>query len=242
MNTIQNLLKSNQYIREFGKYIRRTVFHSKYIYFIASSTKPLSNQYGFDRGTPLDRYFIESFLEANETDIKGRCLEVLNNAYTLKYGGNRVTTCEIIDIEEANVNATIIDDLRNLQTISDNSFDCIILTQVLQFIDDVESAISECYRILAPRGVLLVTLPALSRADCTSGVDGDFWRFTQASAKYLFEKKFSTNSIKIDFFGNARSGIYFYAGLSIADTQKKVLVDKDENFPTIITVRASKNE
>jgi len=240
MITIKELLKKNRYFHAFGKYFRRVILNSKYIYFLSNSTKPLSNQYGFDRGIPLDRFFIENFLNKHRDNISGHCLEILSDNYIVKYGKNKVTAKDILDIEPTNKNATIIGDLRNLTNIKDNIYDTIIHTQVLQFIDDVEAVISECHRILKKDGVLLVTVPCLSRADCISGKDGDFWRFTQASAKYLFEKKFNPTNLKIDFYGNARSGIYFYAGLSVEDTPQKVLLEKDASFPTIITIKAIK--
>jgi SAM-dependent methyltransferase len=240
MTTLRELLKKHKTIHAFGKYFRRVWLKSKYLFFISTSTRPLSDQYGFDRGTPLDRFFIEDFLEQNRSHIKGTCLEVLSSDYTIRFGGNAVTTAEVLDIEPTNSHATIIGDLRNLTAIRDNRYDTIILTQVLQFIDDTDAAIAECYRILKPGGVLLVTLPSLSRADCISGVSGDFWRFTQSSAKYVFEKKFNPTNLVIDFYGNVRSGLYFYAGLAVADTPKNVLLAKDANFPTIITVKATK--
>ncbi len=237
---MRNLLKKNPFLHALGKNFRRLVLNSKYLYFLSSSPHPLSEQYGFDRGIPLDRFFIEDFLHNNQADIKGACLEIHDNTYTVKYGGSKVTTSAVLDIEPNNKNATLIGDLRNLQDIKDGTYDTIILTQVLQFIDNTDAVISECHRILRKDGVLLVTVPSLSRADCISGLSGDFWRFTQASAKYLFEKKFSASNLTIDFYGNARSGIYFYAGLAIEDTPKKVLLHKDPNFPTIITIRATR--
>jgi ubiquinone/menaquinone biosynthesis C-methylase UbiE len=238
--TFRDILKRNPYIRQFGRYLRRVLWHGKYLYFIRSTPVPLSAQYGFDRGTPLDRYFIEDFLTKESQYIRGTCLEIHNNHYTMTFGRNRVTKSDVLDIDTSNINATLYGDLRNLTGISDNTYDTIILTQVLQFIDDNDSVIRECHRILKKGGVILVTLPCLSRADCISGIDGDYWRFTQASARYLFHKKFSDENVVIDFYGNARSGLYFYAGLAIEDTPAKVLETKDGNFPTIITVKATK--
>src|SRR3712207_5592488 len=34
-------------------------------------TRPLSAQWGFDRGLPIDRYYIEGFLSANAADVGG---------------------------------------------------------------------------------------------------------------------------------------------------------------------------
>jgi len=240
MNNLKEFLKKSPQLRNFVKYIRRTVFHSKYIYFLSSSPRPLSFLHGFDRGIPLDRYFIEEFLHTHKEDIRGSCLEIRDNAYTIRFGEDKVLRSDVLDVDPSNKHASIIDDIRHLQHINDNTYNTIILTQVLQFIDDVDSAIAECYRVLIPGGILLVTLPSLSRADCTSGVSGDFWRFTQASAHYLFEKKFESSLLEVDYYGNARSSLYVYAGLAIEDTPRKVLLTKDANFPTIITVRATK--
>ncbi|PIX57096.1 MAG: hypothetical protein COZ48_02725, partial [Candidatus Yonathbacteria bacterium CG_4_10_14_3_um_filter_43_12] len=78
------------------------------------------------------------------------------------------------------------------------------------------------------------------RIDCVAGVEGDYWRFTEASARYLFGKKFNPARLSISTYGNARSGIYFYAGLAQEDTERKILEDNDQNFPLIITIKAIK--
>lgn len=218
----------------------RRILSPAWIYFIKHSTTPLSTIYGFDRGKPVDRFYIENFLKNNQDHIQGTCLELLNNEYTLTYGKGKITQSEILDIDTTNAQATIIDDLRKLEKIADNTYDCLILTQVFQFIDDLDAAISECYRILKDNGVLLATLPSVSRIDRMSGVDGDFWRFTKAGAEYLFQKQFKREKLEIRTQGNARSGIYFYAGLSEEETNKKVLAQNDPDFPLIVTVKATK--
>lgn len=222
------------------KKIIRRLLKPVFFYFLSHNTEPLSNYHGFDRGAPLDRFYIENFLEQNKELIKGTCLELLNNDYTIRYGGENIIKGDVLDIDSKNKNATIIEDLRSLKKVADETYDCIILTQVLQFIDNVPAAVSECYRVLKPSGVLLATLPSLSRIDPISGVDGDYWRFTVASAKYLFANKFITEQLEIKSWGNVRSGLYFYAGLAQEDTSIKILKKNDLNFPLIITVKAIK--
>jgi len=241
---MKNILKKYpiifNFLRRVYKIVYRNILKNKSIYFLFPSVKPISDIYGFDRGKPLDRCYIEKFLEENSNDILGDCLELLNDEYTKRYGGSRVTKSVILDIEKENQKATLISDLRNLAGVADNSFDCIILTQVLQFIDDLDASILECYRVLKPGGVLLATLPSISRIDCTSGEVGDYWRFTTASARFLFEKKFKKENIVVDSKGNAGAGIYFYAGMSEEDTTKKFFQANDRNFPLIVTVKAIK--
>lgn len=216
------------------------LFRPRFLYLLLNSKKPLSNIYGLDRGMPIDRYYIENFLFNNKDVIKGNCLEVLDNHYTIKFGGAQVQKSDILDINEKNENATIIGDIRNLSDMPNNQYDCIILTQVLQFIDDLPAAIKECWRILKQGGVLLATLPSISRIDCVAGIDGDFWRFTEASTHYLFNKQFKADDLDIKSYGNVLADIDFLVGLSREEIDEKVLLFKDENFPCLISVKAIK--
>lgn len=193
-----------------------------WLYFIMRKTKPLSDTFGFDRGTPIDRYYIENFLSENSKCITGKCLEVKNDAYTLKYG-HHVVQSDILDIDRTNSKATIYGDLRSLTDVPDSTYDCIMLTQVLQFIDEYEKAIAECRRILKAGGVLLATVPAMSRVDVRAGEWGDFWRFTQAGAWHIFQKYFKRKSIEIRARGNCLAGIGFWAGQSLEEMPKNKL-------------------
>src|SRR6185503_1474005 len=51
--------------------------------------RPVSRTFGYDRGLPVDRYYIESFLERNRRDIDGRTLEIGDDEYTRRFGGER---------------------------------------------------------------------------------------------------------------------------------------------------------
>src|SRR5438876_1720600 len=72
---------------------------------------PISRHFGFDRGLPIDRYYIEGFLARNAADIRGRVLEIGDNAYTRKYGGHSVTMSDVLHVAKGNPIATFVDDL-----------------------------------------------------------------------------------------------------------------------------------
>lgn len=216
--------------------ILRRIFKPAWFYLFSKRLKPLSHNYGSDRGEPIDRYYIEKFLSENANLIHGTCLEIESNTYCLSFGKN--CKCDVLDTNKNNPQATITADLRNMPEIKDETYDCIILTQVLQFIDDYESAIRECWRILKPEGALLVTLPFISRVDARAEVKNDFWRFTIASAQYSFGKYF--NKLEIRSWGNVLSGLGFWIGAAQEELSKRGLNHDDQNFPVLISVRAIK--
>ena len=102
---------------------------------------PISQIFGLDRGQSIDRYYIENFLLRCADDIRGCVLEVANNTYTARFGGERVTKSHVLHVQEGNPRATIVADLSFDNKIPSDTFDCIILTQTLQFIYDVRAAI-----------------------------------------------------------------------------------------------------
>src|SRR5262249_59713764 len=110
--------------------------------------------------------------------------------------------------------ATIIADLRRADAVGSGSYDCVILTQVLQFIDDIHSTLAECSRILRPGGTLLVTAPCITRVDVETGPDGDYWRWTEASARKQFAAVFPADAFEVSTFGNVGACGAFLQGIS----------------------------
>jgi SAM-dependent methyltransferase len=201
------------------------------------STKPLSSSWGFDRGRPVDRYYIDSFLEAHRKDIHGRTLEILNIEYTARLGSN-IERADILDIDPANRQATIIADLAAADSMESDSFDCFILTQTLQLIYDVKSAVAHSHRVLRPGGVLLVTVPALSRLAGEGYTD--YWRFTPASCARLFGEIFGADQVTVTAYGNVLSAVAFLEGMAHEELSKPELDLIDEHYPVLMAIRAVK--
>jgi SAM-dependent methyltransferase len=200
-------------------------------------SKPVSSNWGFDRGRPVDRYYIESFLENHRADIHGRVLEIMNSDYTDRFG-SRVECADVLDIDASNPKATIIADLATADSIPGNSFDCFILNQTLQLIYDVKSAIGHSHRILRPGGVLLVTVPCLSRLAGQGFTD--YWRFTPNSAERLFGDIFGKEQVTMSVFGNVLSAVAFLEGIACEELPKHKLDRVDERYPMLIAIRAVK--
>jgi SAM-dependent methyltransferase len=127
------------------------------------SLRPISRSFGFDRGSPLDRHFVDRFLTAHAGDVFGRTLEIGDDSYTARYGGTRTTHRDILHVDASNPRATIVGDLSGAADLPADAFDCAVITQTLHLIQDVRSALLTLHRSLRPGGVLLVTVPAVSQ-------------------------------------------------------------------------------
>lgn len=205
---------------------------------------PISRVWGFDRGQPVDRYYIESFLAAYAHDVRGHVLEIAGDDYTVRFGGARVTQSDVLHAVAGNPRATIVGDLQQAEQIQCNTFDCVICTQTLLVIYDVRAAIQTLHRILKPGGVLLLTAPGgahqIAREDMEQW--GDYWRFTSLSVKRLCEEVFLPSSVKVEAFGNVLTAISFLHGLAAADLRKEELDYRDPYYEVTITARAVKSE
>lgn len=201
---------------------------------------PISRDWGYERGTPIDRRYIEEFLSAHSSDVRGAVLEVQEDEFTRAYGGPRVEASTVVDIDAANAGASIVADLRCAPGVPGNQFDCIILTQTLHVIDDMPAVLRECHRILKPGGVLLATVPSASRVCLEYGRDGDFWRATPAGARALVRSSFAPAAVSTSAFGNVLTNVAFLHGLATAELSDAEFEPSDPYFPAIAGIRARK--
>ena len=202
-------------------------------------TTPISRNYGWERGTPIDRFYIDAFLTQHAGQITGRVLEIGDDEYTRRYGGDRVTHSDVLHAAEGNPSATIVADLADAPQIADASFDCVICTQTLLLIYDVPKAVATIHRILEPGGTALITVPGVSRI-CREEADewGDYWRFTSDSATRLFADEFGAQNTTTTAYGNVLTATAMLHGLAAEDLKPKQLDDRDRDFEVLIGVRA----
>lgn len=201
--------------------------------------RPVSDRWGWERGTPVDRYYIEQFLASHAGDVRGRTLEVKDADYTKRLD-HGVTRVDVLDIDPANPDATIIADLSVGDGIPAGQFDCFVLTQTLQLIYDVRGAVAQCHRLLKPGGVLLATVPTVSRIVHGDGLLWDYWRFTAGSCTRLFGDVFGSEQIEVRTWGNVLAGVAFLRGTSYQEIPRRKLDVNDPYFPILVTVRAVK--
>jgi SAM-dependent methyltransferase len=224
--------------------IRKTLLRMKHPVIFNDSVReiPISKLFGYDRGKPIDRYYIERFLERNANLISGDVLEVGDNSYTKQFGGNRVIRSCVINASE-HQNCDVIEaDLTDCNTLPVNSFDCFICTQTLNFIFNVQHAVMGAKHLLKPGGIFLGTVAGISQIS-RYDMDrwGDYWRFTTASMKKILEPVFD-DYLQVECHGNCLAACALLQGVAVEDLPDVALLDNlDPDYQVVITIFARKS-
>lgn len=202
---------------------------------------PVDPNWGFERGTPIDRVYVERFIGSHAADIRGRVLEIAAPDYTNAFGRG-VERVDILMAAEGNPEATIVGDLADAPHIPSNTFDCAIVTQTIQFIYDIRAALTTLHRILAPGGILLVTAPGLTKISRIEDEQfGEWWHYTGRSVRRLAEEAFGAGAVEVTTYGNVLTAASFLYGLAASDLKPDELDAHDPLYEVVIGLRAVKS-
>ena len=203
-------------------------------------TTPIDPNWGFERGTPIDRVYVERFIGGHGADIRGRVLEIAAPDYTRRFG-SAVERVDILMAKEGNPDATIVGDLADAPRIPSDSFNCAIVTQTLQFVYDVRAALATLERILAPGGVLLATVPGITKISPPEDEEyGEWWHYTGRSLRRLAEEAFGEASVEVETYGNVLTASGFLFGLAASDLKPEEIDASDRLYEVIVGLRAVK--
>jgi SAM-dependent methyltransferase len=199
---------------------------------------PVSEVFGLDRGTPLDRVFISRFLEAHRNVIRGDCLEVEEPAYTRKFGqpGHVAHALKFSASPDGAGDREVVADLSKPETVPQDGFDTFICTQTLNFIFDLDPVVESIHKLLKPGGYALITVAGISQI---SRYDyerwGDFWRFTDLTLRKLLTHRFAEADCRLATFGNVATSCLFLQGVSAEDIPDlKILDTTDPNYQMVV--------
>lgn len=206
-----------------SSFVRRASFHLRW-----SGTRRLDplSEWGFERGTPVDRYYIERFLSTHRELVHGRVLEVKEDLYASAYGAADV---EVLDIDSGNSSATLVGDICDRTTLPAGAFDCTIITQTLQLVTDPQAALENLLATMRPGGSALVVVPSLSRL----AGPGDRWRWTALGFQELADRAGVLAEVRA--FGNLVACRAFLLGAAAEELPRGVLDEEDPDYPLLVT-------
>ncbi|MBT8405597.1 MAG: class I SAM-dependent methyltransferase [Gemmatimonadetes bacterium] len=204
---------------------------------------PISPIFAIDRGFPIERYYIERFLEERRDDIRGVTMEFGDTTYLDKFGGPAVEVKDVFSYVEG-PGATIVGDLSGDGPLPEGRFDCIVCTQTIQMIYDIRGAVARLHSMLKPGGVLLVTTHGISKIGRHLDRDGwgEYWHLTQEAARHLFRERFGEDGVEVDAYGNVLSAMCALHGLASEELTRDELEHRDRDFDVIVTIRAVRSD
>jgi SAM-dependent methyltransferase len=204
--------------------------------------QPFCSRFGAERGTPIGRWFVERFLAEQAGDIRGVVLEVGDATYTRRFGRD-VTHSDVLHAAPGNPRATLVGDLASDRGLPRDRYDCVILTHVLSCIFDLPAALAQAHRRLRVGGVLLATLPGITRV---SRYDqerwGDYWRCTAAALRRLIETAFGSGHYRVCAYGNVLTAAAALYGIAAEELRAAELEYADPDFEQVLAVRAVRSK
>ena len=229
LSTIQNNLI---FLRKYFYKKRKNIFKNKFI----------SNDYGDSRGTPITRFYIQHFFLQLKYFDWGNCLEFEDNRYIDQFGKNVTKNYTFKFSNKYRDQENLINgDLTRYSDLPKEKFDLIVCTNVLNFIFDVKSAIKGIHRMLKKNGKCIVTVDGpsshISRFDMERW--GDFWRFTNLSAKKIFEQL----NFKVEkniTYGNPYACSAQLNGFSTQDIDQSKLFPSDQDYQLLVALYLTK--
>lgn len=214
--------------------------------------RPVSEEWGYDRGQPIDRWYIDDFLGRFSMahyyaagDIRGRILEVGGDEYSsraaARSGRGSISSIDVLHVSDENPKATIVGDLVTGAGVPKDAFDCLICTQTLHVVFDIHAAVRTIHQALRRGGVALVTVPGITRS-CVPDRDhwGDYWRLTSSGAEQLFAQVFGADSVRVETYGNLRTAMGFLQGMAAEEFAPWELQVHDLDFEVLIGIRAQR--
>jgi hypothetical protein len=195
-------------------------------------TKPFSSSYGFERGQPIDRYYLHRFLSAHRDLIAGDVLEIQGTSYTERFGRD-LTRADSFDIE-ARYEPTYICDFAHCgAVIPDDAYDCLLLPNALPHFRELDRCLAHALRVVRPAGIILASAAGLLPL---TGDAPDYWRMTPHGWREMLGAAWPGATLEVAGHGNCLSAVGAQLGLALEELTEAELDVHDPRFPVLTTM------
>ena len=188
--------------------------------------RPFSAHFGFDRGTPVDRYYLHAFLDQHRADITGRVLEIQLPGYTEKYGHDLTASHTVDVVTTFNPTPSYHVDLAHADgVIPDASYDC--------FLRDLEGCLRQARRVVRPGGVIL----ASSGCHIPLTPDTpDYWHLSGDGWREITSRVWPDCEVEVTQHGNCLAATAAMMGLAAEELTPAELDARDPRYPVQVTI------
>ena len=194
---------------------------------LAGGVRPASRTFGYDRGQPIHRYYVDRFFEAHAEQIRGDCLEFQDPGYLRTFGNGRPSRIDVLDLSAENPHATIVADITKPNSLPSDTFDCIVCVHVLHLVYEADAFTKELHRLLAPGGTLLLAVPGTAMIDPAWT---EYRRWTGLGVRTLLGQFFPPSETLVETYGNSLTAAAEMRGLAADELAPWELNAKDDLF------------
>lgn len=198
--------------------------------------EPFSDNFGFDRGTAVDRYYLEKFLDQHRDLITGRVLEVQCSGYTSRYGHDLVES-HTVDIVPDFGTTYVCDLAKSGGVIPSNYYDCFLLPNTLSVLRNIEACLGEALRVVKPGGAVLGSAAGLVPLTPDAA---DYWHLSRAGWREITARAWPDCEVEIESHGNCLAATAAVMGLAYEELHAAELDTHDPRYPVLITLYCQK--
>ena len=197
-------------------------------------TVPICQAFGLTRGTPVDRYYLSKFIAEIRPQIVGKILEIGGTPKDKDfYELNTGTSYQVLNLE-AGPGIDIVGDVHDSSIINSDSFDSIIIFNVLEHCYAPWIAVENIYKWLKPGGKCFAMVPSSIRIHATPK---DYWRPLPDAFAWIF-RNFSQQ--KLSVYGNPTTVIASYHGIAVEELTSEELDAFHPDYPVATCIVAEK--
>jgi hypothetical protein len=195
---------------------------------------PFCPDYGYSRGTPIDRYYLNRFIEEIRDEVTGNTLEIGGAKQNQQlYGFSRANPYRALDMK-AKTGVDIVGDVHNPDLCRNNSLDSIIIFNVLEHCERPWVVVDNIHNWLKERGKVFCMVPTAQRIH---GAPNDFWRILPDAMGTLFSK---FSALKLLSYGNPITTISSLMGIAAEELSREDLESLNNEYPVATCVVAQK--
>ncbi|MDJ0736923.1 MAG: methyltransferase domain-containing protein [Nostocaceae cyanobacterium] len=197
-------------------------------------TVPICQAFGLTRGTPVDRYYLSKFINEIRPQVVGKTLEIGGTPKDKDfYELNPGTSYQILNIE-AGLGVDIVGDVHDSSIIHSDTFDSIIIFNVLEHCYAPWIAVENIYKWLKPGGKCFAMVPSSIRIHATPK---DYWRPLPDAFTWIF-RDFSQHKLYV--YGNPTTVIASYHGIAVEELTSEELDAFHPDYPVATCIVAEK--
>jgi SAM-dependent methyltransferase len=195
---------------------------------------PICQAFGLTRGTFIDRYYLSKFIKEIQSQVSGNILEIGGTPKDKDfYQINPGSSYQILNME-AGPGVDIVGDAHDISMVKPESFDSIILFNVLEHCYAPWIVVENIYAWLKPGGKCFAMVPTAIRLHATPM---DYWRPLPDAFRYMF-RNYSQQQLYV--YGNPTTVIGSYYGIAAEELTADELDIFHPDYPVATCIVAQK--